>query len=233
MNKNNTSPIDPERDSESAGLPEQLAKVERQLKKARPHPVELDARVLEQTAFPEPRRQAGNGVSRHRRYRSAGYVAASWVCGVAVGALAMFLIRGPHTEKSTPPVVTTKHEESPEPRGKRAVLAEFPVANAGGETKPSGWNVKEAAILALTMSKGVLGYEQDGIEMRAGMYLLPAQSESLERMASIRQSSNVHDNEPSTTESLHIPARGPAPKPETTREQLMRELLGQSEDVIL
>ncbi len=233
MNKNNASPIDPERDSESPGLPEQLAKVERQLKKAQPSPVDLDIHVLEQAAFPNPRRQANNGVSRRRRYRSAGYLVASWVCGVAVGALAMFLVRGPDAEKKISPVATAKHEESPEPREERAILAEFPVANAGKETAPSNWNAKEAAILALTMSKGVLGYEQGGVELRAGMYLFPEAGESLERMASIRQSSNVDDNEPTATESFQMPARGLAPKSETTREQLMREMLGGSKDVIL
>lgn len=233
MNKNNASPIDPERDPESAGLPEQLAKVERQLKKARPCPVELDVHVVEQAAFPEPRRQASNGVSRHRRYRPAGYLAASWVCGVAVGALAVFLVRGTDTEKKTPSVVTTSHEESPEPSEKKAILAKFPVANAGEKTEPSDWNAKEAAILALTLSNGGLGCEQGGVEMRAGMYLFPGPGESLERMASIQQSSNARDDEPTARERFQIPAQGPAPKSETTREQLMREMLGQAVDVIL
>ncbi len=71
MSRDNESPIDPMHEPESPEASERLTEVERQLKKARPRPVDLDVAALERAARATPLKPLAGSPQRRRRYRWA------------------------------------------------------------------------------------------------------------------------------------------------------------------
>jgi hypothetical protein len=90
MNQEPLFPIDPNREFDASDESERLDEIERCVKQARPRPARLDAAAVARAAGETT---GGREIARpKRRYRQEAALAFTWACGVAVGAMVMFVV---------------------------------------------------------------------------------------------------------------------------------------------
>ncbi len=232
MSRDNLSPIDPMRDPESN---EQMAEVERHLKKARPRPVELDAFELERLAFATPlRSEDEKSPSRRRRYRAVTLVAGSWVCGVAVGALVMFLaMRQGVSDTSSAPATARGEQDTTIPESSEQSIGASEPSSDEPIGRGSDWSESEAAVLAMTVADRASVHGRGRRNLRVGMYLPGLIAKTPEYMVSMDETLSASSIRDAPLDVSQGPASYPASTSELTREQLMRQLLGESHDSVL
>lgn len=225
MSREHESPNDPMHEPNL----ERLVEVERQLKKARPRPIELDAIALERAARPATLpKKFEQSTSRRRRYRSVVAVAGSWACGAVVGAIVMFLLMS-----QTVPGGDSETRRADVEQGIAEPVPTFASAEGTEETTaPTERRDRiglDAAVLALSSSSpadGYSAYRQDGSAFRAGMHLSRFASEQL---ATTYAAPMDDEDVP-----LEIIEDGPSDPARTiTREQLLRDLLADPSGFVL
>lgn len=231
MSRDNKSPNDPIYDPESADVLQRLSEIERQLKKARPRPVELDGAEIE-LAFratrlpPTPRSRR-----RSDRYRWAT-LAGTWASGALVGAVLMFLVMRSGT--SGLDSMVGSHVDKPTPATQQAELAPVPPKPApqlvGGTRE---WSDLEAAVLALSAPDGPSAYARNDPSLSVGMHLPHFVAPQAEPMASTGDSSAGVSNAKSSWKAPSPDSPSRTPSPGTTRQQLLHDLLNESSEVVL
>jgi hypothetical protein len=222
MSRENESPIDPRFEPESAETPERLAEVERNLKKARPRPVELDAFALERMAHPAPLVNGAEQPARRRRYRPVVAVVGSWACGALVGAIVMFLVMSQNDSKARTAEV------------KQGITHPAPAFVSGEDTEDTTTPPErrdriglDAAVLALSSASPANRYSaywHDRSAFRAGMHL--------SRFADGPRATTYIAPEYDQDASPKMLEYG-QPAPAITREEVLRDLLDDPSGFVL
>lgn len=222
MNQNHEPPIDPTHEPGPGLSQERQARIEGQLKKSRPRPVELDADELLRLAgmAPTPASSTAPPI-RRRRYRSAALAAGSWACGAIVGGIVMFLAMQQDVQPIGPPAETTGGSKEPSIR-----LVQEEALPAPGRDELSSI---DAAVLALTVPSNATDVWEDGLCLQPGMSL-PSAWEHLPIPDDAVPSRSAH--RPASAAPT-LSTGPPTPSPGVTREQLMRDMLEESSGSVL
>ena len=164
MNQNNQSPIDPMREPDPHEKPERLAEIEGLLKKARPHPVDLDAdELLRLAGVASQAHRSTPSSPRRRRYRSAALLTGSWLCGAIVGGIVVFLAVRHDAPTVGPPSQTAG--------GTQKSPVSLVQDKTNSPTRYTGLSRPDVAVLALTDPSNTSVLWEDGLCLQAGMSL--------------------------------------------------------------
>ena len=151
-------------DSNSPETNQQLDALEQRLRVTRPQPSRLDAAAL--------MREADEQIVQHRTSvtQRSLWIAGSWVCGAAIGALVMFVLmsgRPVEAERGTAvePRLPTTAWEGHLPEATHSTSPRF----ANEEARESGGSIPLLALDLLDDSRS--GYLADGGTLQVGMYL--------------------------------------------------------------
>jgi hypothetical protein len=246
MNEEHPSPDDRMREPEPADqAEEQLAGIERHLRRARPRPPRLDAALVEQLAGTAADEAATRPrvALRSGRGRGVAVLAGTWTCGAVAGALAMFLVIGGEGPRRERPTQTVQHEtqaHAPEAVDEHAAPVADREIEPAGEPERTERPARPSSPGRVADRNGAawaMGFEPfgggrsprwpDDFTLRAGMHLGHLAAEAA--MASPLRA----DTSPRRGgEQTPAPAAGPLTLPDdpiphaaTTRERLLEELL--------
>jgi hypothetical protein len=247
MNPNHPSPDDPGQRTDAAVDLQQLAKIEQQLRRMQPRPPELDveaivcaARTVDQPVLLAERPSQQHGTQTHSW---VGVIAGSWACGAMAGALVTFVLlsRGAPPETSAH-VTTTLSEELPQVAETETGAVENADAKlTGQDDSPQSdppWSRTESRIFAMLLDP----YSSDGSPYAEGWRPLrvgaiafrqaPEGAWGFRPVTDARPQNWVDTPAPSSDAQQDMTTH-PAPARITTREELLRELLGAKPESVL
>lgn len=222
MSQNHEPPIDPTHEPGAGLSQEHQARIEGQLKKSRPQPVELDADELLRLAGMTPTPASSTAPSpRSRRYRSAALAAGSWACGAIVGGIVMFLAMRQDVQAIGPPAETAGGSKEP--------LVNLVQEEKTPDPSHGEFSALDAAVLALTVPGSTTDLWDDELCLQPGMSL----PSTWKRLA---VPGDVDRHRPASAALKPTPIRpgsDPLSSPGITREQLMRDMLEESSGSVL
>ena len=208
--------------------------------------------MLDETQANMPERTASELVRRKPRtqtwrYRSLSTVAGSWVCGAIVGAIATFLLVSRTTLDISPggdPDQLTHKSSQPTTSDSAVVsVVQSPAAHRDDSTELSDDRIArqlDAHLLVSSMLFDPYGARDSrdwhhAFRLQAGMYLRGFSStrSGVVDSTSVSTSRSWPDDLPSKLNAPRNAAENPLPRQAITREELLRELIGENPDLIL
>ena len=235
MHPDQSLPNDPSHQPEDSKLAKEIGQLEQRLTSMQPRAPRLDMQALHRAV--EERGQSSVSpalaVNDSSIWRTGptGVIAAAWVCGAVVGALAMFLVvgRGP----AEAPLLSQQPKNEPKQPVARDVTPEIggtvagAVADSTASRPAASTRLRPLSFATSLLDPYATMTYHEVFEppiLRVAMYA--QRSPALRPMISEPLGRTLSERPPGETNFIEQ-------KPAPTRDQLMRDLLDQSEDPVL